>query len=97
MLIFFALVLIALSVIIFILAPMPGRIAKKRNHPQAKIIRTSGWVAVLSSSPSAWILALQWAYGDTEGSEEDLEQEMKALVKKDRRWRNLSSPNLYGK
>lgn len=97
MLIFMAIVLIVLSVIIFVLAPLPGRIAKKRNHPQAKVIRACGWTAVLSSSPSAWVLALMWAYKDAEGSEDDLKEQMKAQIKKDRRRRNMSSSSMWKK
>ena len=46
-----------------LIAVMPGRIAKARNHPQADAIRVCGWWAVLTMGlllPLAYI----WAYSD---------------------------------
>ncbi|HEY4831288.1 MAG TPA: DUF3302 domain-containing protein [Waddliaceae bacterium] len=77
--------------ILFVLGPLPGRIARKRNHPQAKAIRACGWTAILSSSPAAWVLALSWAYRDPIEPSGDLEQRIIALEKKAKRRQKLFS------
>lgn len=87
--IFIAICLFNITLILTILAPMPGRVAKKRNHPHAKIIRRCGWIAVLSSSPAGWILALQWAYKEPNEPISNLEERIALLEKKARRRRFL--------
>jgi len=56
------LVLLASAVAIWvILGMMPGRIARKRNHPQADAINVCGWFGVITMGllcPLAYI----WAY-----------------------------------
>ena len=42
------------------LAMLPGKIAFKREHPQAEAIRMAGWLGILTGI--IWILALIWAY-----------------------------------
>ena len=42
------------------LAMLPGKIAFKREHPQAEAIRMAGWLGILTGI--VWILALIWAY-----------------------------------
>ena len=42
------------------LAMLPGKIAFKREHPQAEAIRMAGWLGILTGV--VWILALIWAY-----------------------------------
>ena len=55
-------VLIVVGVIAWIiLAMLPGRIAKRRNHPQADAINISGWVGALALG-FFWPLALIWAF-----------------------------------
>ncbi len=66
---FFLLIPVILVMLICIFAPMPGRIAKKRKHPQAKVIRLCGWTALLSSNVSAWTLAMMWAHHDSFNSD----------------------------
>ncbi len=45
----------------FILGALPGRIAEKRDHPQAEAIRVAGWVGLLTLGV-LWPFALIWAY-----------------------------------
>jgi hypothetical protein len=56
------LVLLALVVGVLIwLGMMPGRIARRRNHPQADAINVCGWWGLITMGlllPVAWI----WAY-----------------------------------
>lgn len=55
-------ILIALVIwLVVLLGPMPGKIAKKRGHPQADAIRVLGWVGVVTLG-LAWPIALVWAY-----------------------------------
>lgn len=42
------------------LAMLPGKIAFKREHPQAEAIRIAGWLGILTGI--VWIVALIWAY-----------------------------------
>ena len=44
-----------------VLAMLPGRIAKARNHPQADAINVSGWLGALIFG-FFWPLALIWAF-----------------------------------
>jgi hypothetical protein len=62
----FALVVMAVLVAAVILlvvklAPLPGKIAKDRGHPQADAITVLGWIGVVTLG-LAWPLALVWAY-----------------------------------
>ena len=80
------LILIPLFLLVFIfaisyLAPMSGRIARKNNHPQAKVIRLCGWTAILSSSISAWVLALMWAHNDSPEAGENFQSRIAELKK----------------
>jgi len=42
------------------LAMLPGKIALRRQHPQAEAIRIAGWLGILTGI--VWILALIWAH-----------------------------------
>ena len=53
------LVATAIGVMVW-LAMLPGKIAFKREHPQAEAIRIAGWLGILTGV--VWILALIWAY-----------------------------------
>ena len=53
------LVATAIGVVVW-LAMLPGKIAFKREHPQAEAIRMAGWLGILTGI--VWILALIWAY-----------------------------------
>lgn len=45
----------------FVLGELPGRIAEKREHPQAEAIRVAGWIGLLTLG-LLWPFALIWAY-----------------------------------
>jgi hypothetical protein len=47
--------------IIFLLARLPGQIARDRGHPQAEAVAVAGWCSVLLPVP-LWPLAMVWAY-----------------------------------
>lgn len=61
-----ALLLAALAIIfVFLwLGGMPGRIARKRHHPDASAIWAAGWLGIFLFFP-AWVAALVWAYTGT--------------------------------
>ena len=43
------------------LAMLPGKLAKKRDHPQAEAVNVAGWLGALSLG-IFWPLALIWAF-----------------------------------
>lgn len=73
-------ILIALVIfLVVLLGPMPGKIAKKRGHPQADAIGVLGWVGVVTLG-LAWPFALVWAYTrSSEQHAEHLGERMAAL------------------
>ena len=61
----FALVILIVLVVVVvsaaaILAALPGRIARKRDHPQADAITACGWLGLLALP--VWIVAMVWAF-----------------------------------
>lgn len=69
--------LIAASIALVVwLAMLPGKIAFKREHPQAEAIRMAGWLGILTGI--VWILALIWAYTQL-GAGRQLDSENKQL------------------
>lgn len=66
--------IVTFAVLIFILAGfmtvfllllgLPGRIARKRNHPDADAVNLLGWVGMLGILP--WIHALIWSIKETD-------------------------------
>ncbi|KAA5544348.1 DUF3302 domain-containing protein [Roseiconus nitratireducens] len=42
------------------LAMLPGRIARRRGHPQAEAVNILGWLGLPAVAP--WVGALVWAY-----------------------------------
>lgn len=59
----FVLLVLAASALgaLFLLGYLPGRIARKRNHPQAEAVSICGWLGLLTGGillPIAYI----WAY-----------------------------------
>lgn len=42
------------------LAMLPGKVARRRGHPQAEAINVAGWLGLLTGI--VWIMALIWAY-----------------------------------
>lgn len=56
------LVIIASVVVVFVvLGMLPGKIARKRQHPQAEAINVASWLALIFGF-AAWPFVLVWAY-----------------------------------
>lgn len=53
--------IVAVVVIAAMLGALPGRIARKREHPQAAAINVCGWLGLLTLG-GAWIVAMVWAH-----------------------------------
>lgn len=53
-------------VVIFLLARLPGQIARDLGHPQAKAVAVADWCRVLLPIP-LWPLAMVWAYYKPKG------------------------------
>ena len=60
-LIILVVLLLAALFIVFVLARLPGQIARDRGHPQAEAVAVAGWCSVLLPIP-LWPLAMVWAY-----------------------------------
>ena len=56
-----AILLLAAVAIWVVLAMLPGKIAKSRNHPQAEAINIGGWLGALFAGV-LWPIFLIWAY-----------------------------------
>lgn len=55
-------ILVAVAIwLVVLLGPLPGKIARKRGHPQADAIRVLGWIGIITLG-LAWPVALVWAY-----------------------------------
>lgn len=59
----FVLIVIIVSVVYaaVLLAMLPGKTAKKNNHPQAVAINWAGWLGLLLTMGVVWVLAMVWA------------------------------------
>jgi hypothetical protein len=62
----FALVVMVISaavaiIILYFLGSWPGRVARRRNHPDAQAIEIGGW-ATLVFGAVLWPIVLMWAY-----------------------------------
>jgi len=56
------LVIIASVVVVFVvLGMLPGKIATKRQHPQAQAIQVASWLALIFGF-AAWPFIVVWAY-----------------------------------
>ncbi len=53
--------LLAAVAIWVVLAMLPGKIAKSRNHPQAEAINIGGWLGALFAGV-LWPIFLVWSY-----------------------------------
>ena len=47
--------------LLVILGSLPGKIARKREHPQADAITALGWIGIITMGV-AWLIAIVWAY-----------------------------------
>jgi len=55
-------ILLAVAIAVWIvLAMLPGKIAKSRNHPQAEAINVGGWLGALLGGVF-WPIILIWAF-----------------------------------
>lgn len=59
----FVLIVIVISAVaVFVaLAMLPGRTARKNNHPQADAINWAGWLGLLLTLGVVWAIAMIWA------------------------------------
>ncbi len=48
------------GVVVVILGTLPGKIAKRRNHPQAEAINVASWLSIITVG--LWPFVLIWAY-----------------------------------
>ena len=78
--------IVAAVVIWFLLAMLPGQIAKKRNHPQAEAINIGGWLGALMGGVF-WPIVLVWAFtkpgvltSETTGPSRDEVEELKNKI-----------------
>ena len=60
-LIVMAVIVAAIIWLVVALGPLPGKIARGRDHPQADAIYVLGWIGILTLG-GAWLVALVWAY-----------------------------------
>jgi hypothetical protein len=60
-LIILVVLLVTALAVIFLLARLPGEIARNRGHAQAESVAVAGWCSVLLPIP-LWPLAMVWAY-----------------------------------
>lgn len=82
----FALIVIAILIavviwLVVLLGFTPGKIARKRNHPQAEAITALGWIGIITLGAS-WLVAIVWAYyipSEQSGSEANLKKRVETL------------------
>ena len=53
---------ISAIVVIVVLGSLPGKIARRRNHPYAEAVTIAGWIGLIFVL--FWPIALIWAYVD---------------------------------
>jgi predicted histidine transporter YuiF (NhaC family) len=76
-----AVMLLLLGVVIWLvvlLGNMPGEIARKNNHPQARAITALGWIGVITMG-IGWFVAIVWAYYKPGAADTDLQQRVEDL------------------
>ena len=57
----FGVLVVAVVVVVATLGSLPGKIARKRGHPQAAAITAAGWLG-FAAGGLFWPLALIWAF-----------------------------------
>ena len=77
-------ILLLLGVVIWLvvlLGNMPGEIARKNNHPQARAITALGWIGLITMG-IGWFVAIVWAYyqpSSPDVADSDLQQRVEDL------------------
>lgn len=77
---------VTVAAIVFI-GSLPGKIAAKRNHPQADAINAASWIG-LAVGGVGWVVAFVWAFlktgplGSDSGGIDDTESELVRLRKR---------------
>jgi hypothetical protein len=61
----FAVLGIIILLVYIWIAGLPGRIALKRNHPEAEAVKLMGWAGLLPTV-YPWVKAFIWAYKPTD-------------------------------
>lgn len=74
-------IVVSVIYVVVVLAAMPGKIAKKRNHPYAESINVLGWLGLLFFGV-IWVLALGWALADPRKRVSDEYKELKQRISK---------------
>ena len=54
-------IVVSLVAILIVVAQLPGRMARARNHPQAAAINMAGWLGLLLTLGIVWVFAMIWA------------------------------------
>jgi hypothetical protein len=76
-------VLATIAAILFVeLASMPGEIARRRGHPQARAISLLGWIG-LPFGVAPWFIALIWSNLDPMFVSRDLDANNQSNAKPD--------------
>jgi len=57
----FAILLITAVVVIIFVGGLPGRIARRLNHPHANAITAAGWISLVTLG-ALWPIAFVWAF-----------------------------------
>ncbi len=96
-------VVIGFLTVLCLVLGLPGRIARKRNHPEADAIYVMGWLGFLGGVP--WIQAFIWAFKPTDvvdirrfpKQEAEAEREEAAQAKKSSRHKHESESSSAAK
>jgi len=57
----FIVIIVSVVAGVIVLAQLPGKIALKNHHPQARAINVAGWLGLLMTLGFVWVLAMIWA------------------------------------
>jgi len=74
-------ILLLLGVVIWLvvlLGNMPGEIARKNHHPQARAITALGWIGLITMGVG-WFVAMVWAYYKPGAADSDLQRRVEDL------------------
>jgi hypothetical protein len=57
----FAILIVAGLAVIVVIGSLPGKIARRRGHPQADAITAAGWIS-LATLGALWPISFVWAF-----------------------------------